>query len=77
MEDIKVSSSTNKITLDDLADNMKIINESLTTLNNKVRQLYQQTYSPPTNNDLNKSINQLSDRINTVENRLREALKRL
>tara|TARA_R100000742_G_C4188352_1_gene21223 strand:- start:237 stop:494 length:258 start_codon:yes stop_codon:yes gene_type:complete len=77
MEDIKVSSSTNKITLDDLADNMKIINESLTTLNNKVKQLYQQTYSPPTNNDLNKSINQLSDRINTVENRLREALKRL
>ena len=77
MEDIKVSSSTNKITLDDLADNMKIINESMTTLNNKVKELYQQTYSPPTNNDLNKSINQLSDRINTVENRLREAFKRL
>ena len=44
-------------------------------LNSSVKQLYQQTYSPPTNNDLNKSINDLSERINIVESRLKQALK--
>ena len=32
----------------------------MVALNNRVKQLYQQTYNPPTNNDLNKSINDLS-----------------
>ena len=44
-------------------------------LNTKVKQLYQQTYNPPTNNDLHKSINDLSGRINLVESRLKQALK--
>ena len=44
-------------------------------LNTKVKQLYQQTYNPPTNNDLHKSINDLSERINLVESRLKQALK--
>ena len=44
-------------------------------VNSRVKQLYQQTYSPPTNNDLNKSINDLSERITLVEKRLRDALK--
>jgi len=44
-------------------------------LNTKVKQLYQQTYSPPTNNDLHKSINDLSERMSISERRLKEALK--
>ena len=44
-------------------------------INSRVKQLYQQTYSPPTNNDLNKSINDLSERINIIERRVKEALK--
>ena len=44
-------------------------------INSRVKQLYQQTYNPPTNNDLNKSINDLSERINIIERRVREALK--
>ena len=35
----------------------------MVALNKRVKQLYQQTYNPPTNNDLNKSINDLSSRI--------------
>ena len=31
----------------------------MVALNKRVKQLYQQTYNPPTNNDLNKSINAL------------------
>ena len=33
----------------------------LATIYKKIKQLYQQTYSPPTNNDLNKSINEWLD----------------
>ena len=40
-------------------------------LNKRVKQLYQQTYNPPTNNDLNKSINDLSSRISIIENKLK------
>ena len=40
-------------------------------LNKRVKQLYQQTYNPPTNNDLNKSINDLSERINILERRVK------
>ena len=43
----------------------------MVALNNRVKQLYQQTYSPPTNNDLNKSINDLSSRISIIESKLK------
>ena len=44
-------------------------------LNSIVKQLYQQTYNQPTNNDLSKSINDLSARINILETKLKQALK--
>ena len=37
----------------------------------KIKQLYQQTYNPPTNNDLNKSINDLSSRISIIESKIK------
>ena len=40
-------------------------------LNKRVKQLYQQTYNPPTNNDLNKSINDLSSRISILESKIK------
>ena len=43
----------------------------MVALNNRVKQLYQQTYNQPTNNDLNKSINDLSERINILERRVK------
>ena len=43
----------------------------MVALNKRVKQLYQQTYSPPTNNDLNKSINDLSSRISIIESKLK------
>ena len=43
----------------------------LATIYKKIKQLHQQTYSPPTNNDLNKSINDLSSRISIIENKLK------
>ena len=43
----------------------------MVALNNRVKQLYQQTYNPPTNNDLNKSINDLTSRISIVESKLK------
>ena len=43
----------------------------MVALNNRVKQFYQQTYNPPTNNDLNKSINDLSERINILERRVK------
>ena len=54
---------------------MKDVFRLMVDLNTKVKQLYQQTYNPPTNNDLHKSINDLSGRINLVESRLKQALK--
>jgi len=44
----------------------------MVTLNKRVKQLYQQTYNPPTNNDLNKSINNLSERINILERKVKD-----
>ena len=44
----------------------------MVALNKRVKQLYQQTYNPPTNNDLNKSINVLSERINILERRVKD-----
>ena len=43
----------------------------MVALNNRVKQLYQQTYNPPTNNDLNKSINDLSSRIDILESKIK------
>ena len=43
----------------------------LATIYKKMKQLYQQTYNPPTNNDLNKSINDLASRISIIENKLK------
>ena len=43
----------------------------MVALNNRVKQLYQQTYNPPTNNDLNKSINDLSSRISILESKVK------
>ena len=43
----------------------------MVALNKRVNQLYQQTYNPPTNNDLNKSINDLSSRISIIESKLK------
>ena len=43
----------------------------MVALNKRVKQLYQQTYSPPTNNDLNKSINDLSSRIEFLESKIK------
>ena len=40
-------------------------------LNKRVKQLYQQTYNPPTNNDLNKSISDLSSRISVLESKIK------
>ena len=44
----------------------------MVALNNRVKQLYQQTYNPPTNNDLHKSINDLSESINILERRIKD-----
>ena len=43
----------------------------MVSLNTRVKQLYQQTYNPPTNNDLNKSINDLSSRISILESKIK------
>ena len=43
----------------------------MVALNKRVKQLYQQTYNPPTNNDLNKSINDLSSRISILESQIK------
>ena len=43
----------------------------LATIYKKIKQLYQQTYNPPTNNDLNKSINDLSSRISILDNKVK------
>ena len=44
----------------------------LATIYKKMKQLYQQTYNPPTNNDLNKSINDLASRISIIESKLKK-----
>ena len=44
----------------------------MVALNKRVKQLYQQTYNPPTNNDLNKSISDLSSRISILESKLKK-----
>ena len=43
----------------------------MVALNNRVKQLYQRTYNPPTNNDLHKGINDLSERINILESKIK------
>ena len=43
---------------------IKELTERIEQLENKVKQLYQQTYNPPTNNDLHKTLNDLTDKMN-------------
>ena len=43
---------------------IKELSERIEQLENKVKQLYQQTYNPPTNNDLYKTLNDLVDKMN-------------
>ena len=45
---------------------IKELTERIELLDNKVKQLYQQTYSPPTNNDLYKMLSDLVDKMNTA-----------
>ena len=45
---------------------IKELSERIEQLDNKVKQLYQQTYSPPTNNDLYKMLSDLVDKMNTA-----------
>ena len=45
---------------------IKELTERIELLDSKVKQLYQQTYNPPTNNDLQKSLNDLVDKMNTA-----------
>ena len=45
---------------------IKELSERIEQLESRVKQLYQQTYSPPTNNDLYKILNDLSDKMNTA-----------
>ena len=45
---------------------IKELTERIEQLENKVKQLYQQTYNPPTNNDLQKSLNDLLVKMNTA-----------
>ena len=45
---------------------IKDLSERIEQLESRVKQLYQQTYSPPTNNDLYKSINEMLDKMNTA-----------
>ena len=45
---------------------IKELSERIEQLDGKVKQLYQQTYNPPTNNDLQKSLNDLLDKMNTA-----------
>ena len=56
-------------------DGQDVTNNSIfrimVALNKRVKQLYQQTYNPPTNNDLNKSINDLSSRISILESKVK------
>ena len=44
----------------------------LVALNNRVKQLYQRTYNPPTNNDLHQAINDVSERINILERKVKD-----
>ena len=45
---------------------IKELSERIEQLENKVKQLYQQTYNPPTNNDLHKTLNDLADKMNVA-----------
>ena len=42
------------------------LSDKIEKLESRVKQLYQQTYSPPTNNDLYKILNDLVDKMNTA-----------
>jgi len=48
------------------AKTIKELSERIEQLESRVKQLYQQTYSPPTNNDLYKMLSDLVDKMNTA-----------
>ena len=48
------------------AKTIKDLSERIEQLESRVKQLYQQTYSPPTNNDLYKMLSDLVDKMNTA-----------
>ena len=64
-----------EVLIQSINDGKDVTNNSIfrimVALNKRVKQLYQQTYNPPTNNDLNKSINDLSSRISIIESKLK------
>ena len=45
---------------------VKKLTENVEQLEKKVEQLYKAHYNPPTNNDLYKTLNDLSDRMNVA-----------
>ena len=45
---------------------MRDVFRLMVDLNTKVEQLYKAHYNPPTNNDLYKTLNDLSDRMNSA-----------
>ena len=45
---------------------IKELTDRIEQLESRVKQLYQQTYSPPTNNDLYKMLSDLVDKMNTA-----------
>ena len=49
----------------------------MVALNKRVKQLYQRTYNPPTNNDLHKAINDVSERINILERKVKTILQKV
>ena len=55
---------------EDVTNNAKF--RVMVALNNRVKQLYQRTYNPPTNNDLHKAINDVSERINILERKVKD-----
>jgi hypothetical protein len=72
MEESEMKELVEKITDKKLKVENNDIFRVMVALNNRVKQLYQQTYNPPTNNDLNKSINTIVDRLNTIDRRIKD-----
>ena len=72
MEESEMKELVEKITDKKLKVENNDIFRVMVALNNRVKQLYQQTYNPPTNNDLNKVINTVLDRMNAIESRLKD-----
>ena len=48
------------------AQAIKKLTEKIEQLESRIEQLYKAHYNPPTNNDLYKTLNDLSDRMNVA-----------